>query len=122
MIIDHSVGAKATNSAPDVRLVQRLLNDHRGRHNQVLLLVDGIAGPKTIGAISEYQQQNRMRLVDGLVNPTGPTIAHLVEALFAGLSAGMVQIPSLPGFEPEPLKPTDLDKQTVESYLRKLRV
>jgi hypothetical protein len=54
-VLSASVGAGGANQAPDVGLVQILLNVMRGMQDKTLLAVDGIPGPLTIAAIREFQ-------------------------------------------------------------------
>ena len=75
--IDGSVGQNADNDAPDVLVVQRLLN----RQNLAPLTrinEDGRIGPATIEAIRHFQTRNLgMNSPDGRVDPDGRTIRKL---------------------------------------------
>ena len=83
-IVRKSVGSGCPNDASDVRIVQRLLN-----HNtQVLLTVDGIVGPKTIAAITQFQKEFT-GIVDGRVDPHGPAILKLANLLFDSIEEGL---------------------------------
>jgi peptidoglycan hydrolase-like protein with peptidoglycan-binding domain len=75
------VGVHATNLKKDVRTVQVLLNSHRYEMpNFRFLRVDGICGPKTVGAIREFQRVFlRMSHPDGRVDLNGPTLPKLSE-------------------------------------------
>lgn len=64
--INRSVGSKGVNARADVRTVQQLLNKHAGKLGFRPLSVDGLIGPKTIGAIREFQTK-----VTGLARPDG---------------------------------------------------
>jgi ElaB/YqjD/DUF883 family membrane-anchored ribosome-binding protein len=65
--ISGSVGKGGKNKADDVAIVQQLLNE-----NGASLEVDGVVGPKTIGAISKFQQ-SELGFQDGRVDPGGQT-------------------------------------------------
>lgn len=84
-MLQCSVGPGGQNSPVEVKIVQHLLNDWLSRNAVPMLKVDGRVGPKTIGAISEFQKRNRLAIVDGRVNPNGPTIKKLVEMQFSGV-------------------------------------
>lgn len=65
--IKESVGRGGKNVAPDVVIVQRLLNDKYLKPNKLPLLVDdGKAGTNTQNAIDAFQKK-----VVGLLNPDG---------------------------------------------------
>ena len=77
--IRASVGRKATNSRNDVKMVQQLIN---GNIWQLIplreLKVDGVNGPRTIGAIEYFQSRVLgFSRPDGRVDPKGKTIAAL---------------------------------------------
>jgi hypothetical protein len=76
VLIKASVGAKGSNSPEDVRTVQILLNRWRSENSLPLLAMDGLVGPKTIDAITQFQK-SRTGIVDGRVDPTGPALASL---------------------------------------------
>jgi peptidoglycan hydrolase-like protein with peptidoglycan-binding domain len=88
--LSGSVGRNGTNRAPDARLVQRLLNDVRVRTGQPRLAVDGIVGPKTIGAIELYQRTNGL-VTDGRVDISGQTIKRLMSDHIATLEGGLIK-------------------------------
>jgi peptidoglycan hydrolase-like protein with peptidoglycan-binding domain len=67
-----SVGSGGDNRPDDVRVVQDLLNRAAGAG----LDVDGDCGPKTVGAITEYQK-GFTRRPDGRVDPEGLTLRKL---------------------------------------------
>lgn len=75
--LSGTVGHGGRNAPADVKIVQQLLNRHRMqgvRH----LIVDGITGPATIGAIRHFQSEKvGMRNPDGRVDPGGRTIRAL---------------------------------------------
>ena len=72
-VILDSVGEGGSNQTTDVRVVQRLLNDWLSSLHQTELKVDGLAGPKTIGAITAFQKAN-IGIADGKVDPGRRTI------------------------------------------------
>ena len=87
-MIRGSVGQGGFNNAADVRIVQRLLNETIP-HGQVVLAIDGIVGPKTISAIRLFQKTAGLRIVDGRVDPGGPTINCLAKCHIEGISKGL---------------------------------
>ena len=88
-VLTGSVGRSAANRQEDVRLIQRLLNDARAALKLELLKIDGLAGPKTVAAIEDYQRRNALT-ADGRVDPPGPAFRSLVEKHLASLAAGVV--------------------------------
>lgn len=118
MIIEKSVGRGGTNAKPDVRFVQRMLNNAGMLPGTPLLMVDGIAGPKTTSSIESYQRRQGL-LTDGRVDPSGPTVKRLIQAFLATLVLGMVYRPP-PGSIPEPLS-TGAAASTLVECLRSLR-
>lgn len=83
-LISGSVGQRGANQGLDVRIVQRLLNDWLSRTQQTQLKMDGIVGPKTLGAISSFQKNHALG-TDGRVDPMGPTIQVMFQEHIAGL-------------------------------------
>ncbi len=78
--ISASVGRGGANHSQDVTIVQALLNAHAGRLGLPPLRVDGQAGPKTMGAIVEFQRRvMSMHSPDGLVEPRSPTLVALAQ-------------------------------------------
>lgn len=76
------VGIGCHNRPADVRLVQQLLNRHRPMV-MALLAVDGRMGPITIAAIRAFQLSKlKMSQPDGVVHPSGPTLAALCQSPF----------------------------------------
>lgn len=78
-VIRFSVGRGGQNSLPlDVMTIQYLLNcvpaSKGGPSSE--LVVDGIAGPKTMAAITDFQR-NQLTGPDGRVDPGGPTLSLL---------------------------------------------
>ena len=71
--LSNSVGKTGINQRPDVLAVQALLNAKMSKPF-VPLKTDGVAGIKTITAISDYQRRvMSMQNPDGLIVPHGPT-------------------------------------------------
>lgn len=77
--INGSVGSGGDNRAGDVRIVQDLLNRASGAG----LDVDGDCGPRTVGAITDYQKGFTQR-PDGRVDPEGLTLRKLRAAVAEG--------------------------------------
>lgn len=78
--ISASVGIKGVNRHDDVVTVQRLLNRIKPTDGgpSIFLKVDGLAGPKTNGAIHEFQLVHfGFKGADGRVDPEGPTLRKL---------------------------------------------
>jgi peptidoglycan hydrolase-like protein with peptidoglycan-binding domain len=73
-----SVGSGGANGAQDVRLVQTLLNAVKPLVPQVgaPLTVDGLVGPKTTGAIRNFQNA-QFGVADGRIDPGQRTLARL---------------------------------------------
>lgn len=89
--IRASVGRGGVNRADDVRTIQAALNDVKLQNGDVLTLlaVDGIAGPLTNDAITDFQKTHTS-VVDGRVDPNGPTLRALNAEL--GLEGGAVEL------------------------------
>ena len=83
-----------------------------------MLVVDGIAGPKTDAAILHYQQGRRLPS-DGRVDPKGPTIRSLVAAYLAAINAGFTQIAS--GGDLTPPLPVETFVAVLKNSLSALR-
>jgi hypothetical protein len=81
--INGSVGSGGDNRADDVRVVQDLLNRAAGAG----LDVDGDCGPKTVGAITDFQKGFSSR-PDGRVDPDGLTMRKLRAAVADGKTPG----------------------------------
>jgi peptidoglycan hydrolase-like protein with peptidoglycan-binding domain len=75
--IARSVGSGGSNAAADVKVVQMLLNNWLRNSGALALKVDGIAGPKTSKAITEFQKSFG-GVTDGRVDPAGATIKRLL--------------------------------------------
>jgi peptidoglycan hydrolase-like protein with peptidoglycan-binding domain len=76
MPISQSVGRNGANLRREVQYVQALLNIFRAEHGRTALDLDGLVGPKTIGAIEEYQTAVT-GVVDGRVDPGAQAITAL---------------------------------------------
>lgn len=104
-VLSGSVGFGGMNKAPDVLLVQRLLNGtpfSKGGPAPALV-PDGLCGPKTCGAISRFQNVN-LGFNDGRIDVGGMTITALLSLLESlGLLAqllgtpGGIALPTVPG-------------------------
>src|SRR4051812_17552274 len=85
-----TVGAGGMNLPADVRLIQSLLNavptDRGGPDGP--LQIDGVSGPRTVGAIRRYQSAN-LGFADGRVDMGRQTIRSLV-----GLTQGLGTLPT----------------------------
>jgi peptidoglycan hydrolase-like protein with peptidoglycan-binding domain len=79
-ILKSSVGRSGANQPNDVRIVQTLLNDWRGKNKRGPIAIDGYVGPETIDAITDFQR-TATGIVDGRVDPGGPAIRKLVEGV-----------------------------------------
>ena len=78
--LSASVGKGGKNKPEDTKVVQELLNDFTKKGGFKRLDVDGLIGPKTIGAIKSFQQNVvGMKRGDGRVDPGGETMAALVK-------------------------------------------
>src|ERR671911_1561188 len=72
---DYEWEGEVSRTSPDyIRWVQQSLNQLMG----LQLAVDGVDGPKTRSAVRSFQQQRRLRTVDGIVGPV--TEAALLDA------------------------------------------
>ncbi len=87
-----SVGAGGQNNKADTKFVQMLLNDWLGRKKKPLLKVDGLVGPKTLGAIKEFQSTNGL-IADGRVDRSGMALKKMIALQFAGIAAGLIKNP-----------------------------
>ena len=101
-VITASVGLGAANRKPDVQLVQALLNAvpfAKGGPTP-LLVVDGLCGAKTCGAITRFQNIN-LGFGDGRIDPGYKTIETLLNILAALGLLGQI-LPGYPGRGPSP--------------------
>lgn len=98
--INASVGVGGTNAHKDVLTIQQLLNgvapDDSGP--QPLLAEDGFIGPLTNGAIRKFQQGQQLQVVDGRIDPNGPTLRRLNEVSTPGQRA-VAQLRAVLGVE-----------------------
>lgn len=77
IFVTKSVGALGANLMPDVKAVQKQLNDLMPRSRKPLA-VDGRCGPLTIACIKEFQREVcGKRAPDGLIEPNKATLAAL---------------------------------------------
>ncbi|MFC9398033.1 peptidoglycan-binding protein [Streptomyces sp. NPDC057027] len=84
--LQQSVGSEGNNSKFDVAYAQLMLNDWRGQSEiSPLLEIDGLAGPKTIGAIKLFQQ-SVTGIIDGRFDPHGPGVTALESLHFESLA------------------------------------
>lgn len=83
-VLVGSVGNGGSNKPTDVRVVQRLLNDWLSKTRQTQLKVDGLVGPKTIGAITSFQKVSGAT-ADGRVDVGKKTISELFNQHLARL-------------------------------------
>ncbi len=74
--LKSAVGEAGTNSQPDVKYVQYLLNDWRLSNDGKPIAIDGFVGPLTTGAIREFQRAPA-GVVDGRIDPNGAAIRRL---------------------------------------------
>jgi peptidoglycan hydrolase-like protein with peptidoglycan-binding domain len=79
-MISASVGNLGANDPDDVRIVQCALNVWRTGQRKPPIAVDGLVGPQTIAAISDFQTQKRL-VTDGRIDAGGATIKSLREAI-----------------------------------------
>lgn len=89
MSIAGSVGRNGNNKSTDAGIVQFLLNEiFLKTSGTPLLKLDGIVGPKTIGAIERFQTRSSL-FADGRVDPNGRTISRLTTQLNNIISLGL---------------------------------
>lgn len=94
MAINGSVGRNGVNRPRDTMAVQFLVNELlRLNGGGPLLKIDGIAGPKTVGAIEHVQRRHGI-FTDGRVDPNGHTLAQLNQTLFKTIAAGIKAVPT----------------------------
>ncbi len=99
-----SVGQGGVNHPDDTKAVQRLLGDLQIAAGGIPLAVDGLVGPKTIGAILAFQQQSPSLPRDGKIDPEGPTLKRL-DQVCANLYATIAQEQGLAILHAVPLLP-----------------
>ena len=117
-VLSGSVGKGGSNGPGDVRLVQHLLNDNRGKAGLTLLVVDGLVGPKTTGAIELFQRSNGLT-VDGRVDVHGGTIKALVNGHLKSISGGVLSL-GLKGSK-KPKLDSATTAAALEAYLAQLK-
>lgn len=99
--ISASVGQNGVNRPEDVKKVQTLLNQNRHLSDHPEITEDSISGPKTIGAIRNFQRKVvGMNNPDGRVDPGGKTITALNTGAISGNK------PAKPPPAPSPETPT----------------
>ena len=76
-IIKNSVGQHGKNHLDDVRVIQHLLNLSATPTKP--LQENGICNAGTINAITSYQKENSLKVIDGRVDPRGTTIVSLLK-------------------------------------------
>jgi len=81
-MISGSVGAGGQNRRQDVEVIQNLINFNIAKITPIRpLTVDGRVGPKTNGAIAEFQRRVvKMNRPDSRVDPRGRTLRELQKA------------------------------------------
>jgi hypothetical protein len=92
-IIKSSVGLGGSNQKTDVVVIQQLLNAVPATKGGPMptLDTDGKCGPKTCGAIRQFQSKNVGGIADGRVDPGKKTEQALLALLNSlGLLAGMI--------------------------------
>ncbi len=110
--ISASVGLNGVNRYDDVVVIQKLLNQVPVIEGgpSPLLVVDGICGPKTRGAIQQFQlKQFGWSGADGRVDPGQQTLARLNQ-----FDAGPAP-PPVPPVPPEP-EPVSMDFVIIPAY------
>lgn len=112
--IRAKVGRGGINSPQDVKIVQTLLNQNAAKMAPFQpLAVDGIIGPKTIGAIERFQRVVlRFNNIDGRVDPGGKTIT----ALNAGGQGGTTPGGSNPAAPKENVGNLNLSVKRFKAY------
>lgn len=123
-VLVGSVGQGGSNNATDVRVVQRLLNDWLMKTGQTQLKVDGLIGPKTIGAITSFQKASGAT-TDGRVDVGGKTInalfnQHLSRILGAIDLSGVKTSIGKPRLDEALISDKSLEP-VIKSYITELR-
>jgi predicted chitinase len=89
-LISASVGIRCPNHRDDVETIQRLLNFwvHKNLPGlETPLTTDGLFGPKTLAAITGFQQKRvDIASPDGIISAGGPTLAELCRKLPHGIN------------------------------------
>ena len=110
------VGENCQNNPIEVKLVQVLLNHWLGQNQRTLLIVDGIVGPLTSGAIKGFQGASGI-IHDGRVDPNGPTIKALVNFQLESIRAALLNDPNGRRL----LKSSPLEQSSAADFLTGLR-
>lgn len=88
MAISASVGKGGANLMADVTRIQEAINIARRLDQLTLIKVDGLVGPETISAISDFQR-GHTRVVDGRIDPYGPTLRELENVVTAEVESAI---------------------------------
>lgn len=93
MCIAHAVGSQCPNNAPDVKLVQALLNENiTSLAPSVPLKIDGQMSDDMISMIRSFQGNVLQTAApDGRVDPGGQTLLTLRSGMQSGLTANKLQ-------------------------------
>jgi hypothetical protein len=83
--LQGSVGRGGDNNRQDAELMQLLLNGWMQASRQPALAIDGLVGPETVNAITSFQHEYLPALIDGRIDPGGPTLFHLGEMTLSQL-------------------------------------
>jgi hypothetical protein len=78
-VLEGSVGQGGANNRDDVELVQLLLNGWMEASKKPALAIDGVAGPRTIAAITSFQREYTPAFTSGRIEPGGPSLFQLGE-------------------------------------------
>jgi peptidoglycan hydrolase-like protein with peptidoglycan-binding domain len=116
-----SVGEGGVNRSREVKYVQFLLCDWQYCRGGVGIVVDGIVGPKTKAEIRKFQSECS-GIVDGRIDPSGPSIKALetahINSLILGIGVSASRYRYLP-FKPAAFGPLLWDT-LVSRYLSSL--
>lgn len=119
MPISHSVGSGGENTLGDVYYVQLLLSDCRCRLALSPIAVDGVAGPKTIEAIRDFQQKSGLT-ADGRVDPNGATLKAIETMHLVGICNNTYSDSYRKYAKPGPTD-VHIRQKLFQPYLKKLR-
>lgn len=114
-VIQGSVGQGGRNLAPDVTLVQTLLNAVVVALGGpiVKLVIDGLVGPKTTGAITTFQTKHfGVSGADGRIDPGKQTFAKLV-----AVTAGQIADANFQGFQATQVQTLKADIARAQSMI-----
>jgi peptidoglycan hydrolase-like protein with peptidoglycan-binding domain len=129
MALSGSVGKGGANLSPDVRHIQQALNIARVQDNLPPIKIDSLVGPKTIGAIQDFQRLHT-QFRDGRIDPHGHTLRELekivvpviearVRTEIVGVLGGLARELQARGLQLEPECQADVDG--IERAARGLR-